>query len=256
MREKIKDKMKEKMKENRFVQIPVPAIAFVSVILVFMLLLASACELAKPSGRDTSETEYRKGTQGLEFYFLSNNPPDKIYTGDSLEIVVEYVNRGAYDIYGGKLYLDGYDRSIIQFDRDSITDATAEGKDRYNPEGNLYQTVTFTDTRVDLPVNLAKDVFPQTFMLTACYDYQTQASPEVCIDSDPYATGPVKKVCTVHDTSLSGGQGAPVAVTKVEDESSKDRAQYKIHISNEGKGDEGLPSNQTGRGRESGCLIP
>ena len=82
--------------------------------------------------------------------------------------------------------------------------------------------------------------FPQNFIVTACYKYKTETSTQVCIDPDPYAIEPKEKVCTIGTYGLTT-QGAPVAVTSVEEEISRgrqmSRAQFKIFVSNVGGGD-------------------
>ena len=82
------------------------------------------------------------------------------------------------------------------------------------------------------------------FRVTAKYAYQTEASADVCVD--PYFKESryenVIKTCEMKDISLSGGQGAPVTVTKVETKKSlisEDRIkmEYTIYIENKGKGE-------------------
>ncbi|MBI2656990.1 hypothetical protein HYX03_04585 [Candidatus Woesearchaeota archaeon] len=73
-------------------------------------------------------------------------------------------------------------------------------------------------------------------MATACYPYETVAGPSVCIDPNPYSTIKEKKVCEVQNIALSN-QGAPVAITKIDEEAFATKTQFKITIRNVGNGD-------------------
>ena len=76
--------------------------------------------------------------------------------------------------------------------------------------------------------------YPVTFLLTNCYGYATFTSPMVCIDPQPMSEH--RKTCTPRDLSLTS-QGAPVAVTKIEQENTRKKSIFNIHIKNVGKGD-------------------
>ncbi|MFB6198458.1 MAG: hypothetical protein ABEI52_09365, partial [Halobacteriaceae archaeon] len=79
------------------------------------------------------------------------------------------------------------------------------------------------------------DKTEQNFLITNCYLYTTHAAPVVCIDPAPNSQ--TTKSCTPSTYDGSDGQGAPVAVTKVEPESSRRRAIWHIDIKNIGNGE-------------------
>ncbi len=206
-------------------------IAIIAITLIAILLLSGCTGLRKSKEPSRSTIDFRVGSKGLEMKALPGTPPPKLYEGDALNLVVEYTNKGAYDISNGKMYVSGYDTKYIQFFPDQLSSFNAEGKSEFNPEGEFSQIVTFTDTSVSLPPNTER--FPQTFKITACYMYKTFANALVCIDPDPFSIQAEDKVCVVRDISL-GTQGAPIAVTKIEEEVSKRRVQFKVHVSNVG----------------------
>lgn len=107
------------------------------------------------------------------------------------------------------------------------------GKQINNPDGG-YDILEFTGT-VDLS-NLMLEKYEPTFLVTACYDYMTRASPNICIDPDPFSTVKEDKVCTISDTTLKD-QGAPVAITKIEQKALSNSMQFKIYFKNVGGGD-------------------
>ncbi|HLD04968.1 MAG TPA: hypothetical protein VJG90_04595 [Candidatus Nanoarchaeia archaeon] len=74
----------------------------------------------------------------------------------------------------------------------------------------------------------------QTVQIKSCYLYSTYFAPNVCIDPDPGSAS--KKVCTPTRYSSSKGQGAPVAITSVQQETTPTKVYFKIDIEDVGKG--------------------
>ncbi|MCX8147329.1 MAG: hypothetical protein N3D84_02585 [Candidatus Woesearchaeota archaeon] len=207
------------------------------VILVFLLALMvfPACSKGKsrPESGQIIQQDYHTGTQGLVIRFLPGSPPRNLYKGDPLSIVVEYSNKGAYDINNGHLYISGYDRNYITFQNDRYLSLKAIGKNEFNPLGEISNTVEFYDDAVSMPSFV--DIYSPRFMVTACYKYKTEAFKEVCVDPDPYGVKPTRKVCTVHDVNF-GTQGAPVAVNYATEAVAKNRVVFKVQVSNVGGG--------------------
>ncbi|KHO50521.1 MAG: hypothetical protein QT07_C0009G0015 [archaeon GW2011_AR16] len=209
------------------------------VLLVLVLLLVASCAGGGRLRRSRSQAQpynFHVGSQGVQMHFLQGNPPQRLYEGDPLTMILEYANKGAYDITDGRLYISGYDREYVRLEAAEnplSTTFTAEGKDEFNPMGEITDVKEYKDPAVSMPPNV--DIFRQVFKATACYKYRTEASPTVCIDPDPLSVDPEDKVCIVTPMSL-GSQGAPVAVSSIEPEVARDRAQFKINIANVGTG--------------------
>ena len=168
--------------------------------------------------------------------FLPGAPPDRVYEGDPLSLLIEFSNKGAVSIEEGRLYISGYDREYVHLSPlapPGLPSFRAEGKSYYNPEGTLSATAEYYDPRVSMPEDT--DVFAQTFKVTACYRYRTEAATTVCLDPDPFNSRPEGRVCIASDTS-GGPTGAPVAVTYVQQTSTRDRVQFRIGIQNAGGG--------------------
>jgi hypothetical protein len=72
-------------------------------------------------------------------------------------------------------------------------------------------------------------------MATACYDYQTSATVQVCVDPNPASNQ--DDVCQAKSFTVSGGQAAPVAITGVAQQPSAGTSQFVITIKNLGGGD-------------------
>ncbi|MGM5481044.1 MAG: hypothetical protein ACQESE_01395 [Nanobdellota archaeon] len=73
-----------------------------------------------------------------------------------------------------------------------------------------------------------------TFMITNCYLYSTYASPMICIDPAPMSEG--RKVCRPKEITFNGGNGAPVAITRIEQENTRRSVYFDIYIQNIGGG--------------------
>jgi len=210
----------------------------VIIFIIFILLFSLGCTKTGKISKIGVEDEYHTGTEGIEMEFMTNAPPDKIYDGDNLEVVVELNNKGAYpdtDSFVGKLEISGFDTSAIngQWDGGNVIAPELRGKTQYNPEGN-YETMTYKDTDgVNVPFDY--DKYETDIMITSCYKYKTIASPTVCIDPDPYKLVQEEKVCEIEDQSLKS-QGAPVSVNKVEEEVSSDKIYFRIFVKNVGGG--------------------
>ena len=207
------------------------------ILLIIVLLSLVGCTR---TGSPSEPDKYHTGTQGLDISFMTGTPPTKIYEGDDLSIVVELTNKGAYPTsdsgnrFDGKLFIGGFDTTYLPVSPTNIDiDSGLYGKDQYNSEGT-YDTETFNAYSISLPPEA--DSYSPTIQATACYKYKTTASPVVCIDPDPHSSEAEDEVCTVKDVSLSGGQGGPVAVTKVEETVTKDTIKFKIHFRNVGNG--------------------
>lgn len=94
-----------------------------------------------------------------------------------------------------------------------------------NPGGGM-EVYEFPAYIYFLPESLEQ--LKQPIMITACYTYETRASTMICIDPKPNSNA--KKACIARDVSLSGGQGAPVAVTRVEQQASSGKIVLTITV--------------------------
>ncbi len=209
-----------------------------AVLIIFLVLLA-AC---KPSGQPAGPVTTQIGTQGIVMNFLPNAPPPRVFdeAPENLQFLVEVKNRGVHALDSNQcnnpkilLQIGGYDETVVYLQQPPTACINLlEGKSQFNPDGGL-EVVEWSAFDIVLP----GEVYRPNFQVTSCYEYQTTATPGVCIDPRPRNIIPEKKACTVKDVALGGGQGAPVAVTKIEEEVLKDRVLFKIFVANTGGGD-------------------
>jgi len=219
--------------------------------MLFLLISISAC--SKKKAVEKKLEDIRTGTQGIVMNFLPNAPPDKIHVGENpnadntFDVILEVRNKGAYPQPNegkspdGVVILSGYDPNIITFNRieqgefnyESMKEMALEGKSTINPNGGLDLVIFKGFVTAE---NVKVDKYEPTLLATACYQYRTVAGPSVCIDPDPYSTVNLKKVCQIQSISLSN-QGAPIAVTRIDEEAFARKTQFKITIKNAGGGD-------------------
>jgi hypothetical protein len=169
--------------------------------------------------------------------FMQDLPPRRIYDKSTLTILAELENKGTSDLSGSKcmVHLHGYDDSIIRgIDENQFCGTNLWAKSVSYPEGGR-DTVEFKTDRIDLPEGI--DSLDQKFIITSCYEYETFANPVVCVNPQLYQIQAIEEACVVRDVPLSGGQGAPVSISRVEvDMISDDRVAFKIHVDNVGGG--------------------
>ena len=214
------------------------------VLLIISLLLASGCKKTQKDPKKQLE-ELKTGTEGISLSFVPNSPPDIVHiepTVKNFDVMIEIKNKGAYPAADdprrieGRLYLSGYDQNLVQWDRNNVDlgSLLLPSKSQVNLQGG-FDVAAFKAEAQNLD-SLNVEKYEPILLATACYKYETAATASVCIDPNPYSTVKEKKVCQVHDITLSS-QGAPVAVTKIEETASYATTQFKVTIKNVGTGD-------------------
>jgi hypothetical protein len=207
---------------------------------VFIILLCLAlfgCVSNGGSNRKSNDVaeDYRTGTSGLMLSFMDGVPPDKILASSSLNVMIQINNKGAFNIEDASLYLSGYDKRYF-FGQDQMSKVfSIEGRSQYNPDGDIKDIIEFKDDQIE---NVPKEIdsFQQTIKATACYYYETSANPEICINPNQYSATSTEDVCQINAVSLNNGQGAPIEVTKVEEELMDQKVVLKIYVRNSGGG--------------------
>ena len=210
-------------------------------LLTFSLLLTS-CGFKPEAGETPLESEAairmsRTGTQGLEMRFLQDLPPRTLYDSTEFVAVAEIWNKGGHDIQLGGCFVEltGFDPNIMQgmVSRQACSPQLLEGKKPYNLDG-VFEQVEFLSPTIKLPFGV-HDYNPN-LNLIACYEYQTIASPLVCVENSLYTISSEQKSCIVQDVSTGGGQAAPVGVSYVDVEMAGNRAVFAISVNNYGTG--------------------
>lgn len=211
-------------------------------LLLVSIIFVSSC--AQGDSRKAQFQDYHQGSEGLRMRFLPQAPPARIFDQDpsAFNVQVELQNRGTFEVRGSDLLLTlgGFDRQIIPVPQhpQNHFSIDLQGRSPVFPEGGIDIAQWRVPGRINLPDNT--DLYTPRIKVTACYRYQTQAAPVICLDPTPYSTVSQDDICSVNEVTISAGQGAPVAVTRVDPTifapSSGKVAQFKIYVQNVGGG--------------------
>src|SRR3989338_5262236 len=212
------------------------------IFIIFLIVFVSGCQTNtnKAAIKDTP-----KGTDGITINFLANNPQDRYIISDvneePISIILELRNKGTYpqgneinEISRGQAYISGFDANIMRISNtvERLKAQFLEGRSPINPEGG-FDTLEFRGSISSS--DLFVDKYEPTILATLCYPYITKAGPSVCIDPFPFDEKQ-KKVCKIGSQTLPS-QGAPIAITSIDEEASSTKIQFKINLKNAGKGD-------------------
>ncbi len=210
------------------------------VILILSVAFITSCTGEGGPGTDTRDVsaalkQAQSGTQGVKATFVSGYPPQRIYDINNFLALIELENKGNFDLFGGDCFLKltGFDPNIVRGIDFVQTCGDLPGKNVYNLDGGFTQ-IEYESSNIDLPFGSIE--YSPKLNLALCYEYQTRASPNVCVDSDLYNLAENQKACRVRDVSLGGGQGAPVSVSYVGVDMAQDVAVFEITVRNVGGG--------------------
>jgi hypothetical protein len=210
------------------------AICFVLIVSLFLLACTS------PDTNSKLEKDLYRGTEGVSLTILEKGVPSEVFEGEEISLVAKLENKGVYES-ASPIMLVSLEKGYMEFKSGNHISRQAisklEGKTIFN---------TFNDFQIaEFPIkvktiNDQSEYHDATILVNMCYDYYGKAFADICIDKDPHSVGSQKSVCTVSDIDLSGGQGGPVAITKIESRMMVDensiRPQFRIYISNAGQG--------------------
>jgi hypothetical protein len=172
------------------------------------------------------------GFKGVTLEFVKNNPPDTVFTGSPLDIVVNVRNDGAVEVSGGLLYLGGYDSNLFNIQPRQGVPFSLDARTKFTTIGD-YEPITFHASPIIMPVGV--DTLNQKFQASACYLYRTEASIPVCIDPDPTSVLE-NEACKVVSPTVTGGQGGPVGITTIREDAIPKQVNFLITIANQGDG--------------------
>jgi hypothetical protein len=204
-------------------------------IMLFLIIVFVVTSCNTDTSSSGTAADWRSGSQGLLMNFVADNPPSEILSGQEVSVMVDVTNKGATDIDAGNIefYLTGFDPNILDLRQVAEPRYPLYGKSAFNPEGSLTQYVRWTAS-ANVPSGI--DSFGQQITITACYNYETVASPEICVDPQKFAYTATSK-CPFNIKDLGkGGQGGPIVVNSIEQKTTSDRIFLEIHLENKGGG--------------------
>ena len=198
------------------------------------------------------------GTDGITAEFAANAPAKTVFENSYFPILIRIRNLGAYSILKEPSDMQGMITigrekdyvPVLEIEENSRLAKSGvssdnemaffvDGKSQINPNGDeLVASLKAKTSKLDAQ----SERRISTITANLCYPYKTTLSATVCIDPDIEGLRPGKKVCKVVDQSFANGQGAPLAITKVESSMLPDidnsviKPQFIIYIENRGRG--------------------
>ncbi len=210
--------------------------------LILSLILTLFLAACQTDGQDISEEDYHRGTEGLELKFIDNSPPDQVYSGNEMDIMIEVRNVGAYpttDSFDGRLTIYGFDEKAFsgeRWDGSPFITPDLQGRSQFSPRGVREVKQYHID---EVHTLFGSEFYEPTIIAAACYKYRTIADAAICVDPEPYTVFDEEKVCSLNQAGKTyslGSQGAPVAVTRVKEEITSNNIHFSIYIQNVGDG--------------------
>jgi len=222
--------------------------AFFVILLAAAILFSQSCTL---QGLLNSKTniptgyEFHTGKSGLKISFLQNSPPSQVYApekfvdedgktavsrqGSEFPVSLMLKNEGAYDIKNGYIsfsleqdYMElqswAFPGKTTEYEQPTDIMINPEGKKiKFDLEGKSSMNPAGDDkilaaTILAKPLDKQSVTHTSNIIATACYEYRAEANAAICLDTDVYNLKPGIKSCALKTITLSGGQGAPVAV--------------------------------------------
>lgn len=208
-----------------------------TIIIILALLVINGC-----SNQTNNSKIIHTGTKGLVIEKLPGTPTT-IYEGESFSLGVFLKNQGSEDITRGilRVNFDDYFMELNKIDsKEGISkEVKLKGKSIENPAGDSdYLEYVFNSK----PLGVIRDSVNVKINFNTCYDYKTDLTTEVCIDTRSRTSDQRTFACKAKTFTSNTGQGAPIAITKIETElirvSSNNMIKpvFRIYIKNTGKG--------------------
>lgn len=186
-----------------------------------------------------------KGTDGLVVEFKDDQPyDDKANEDTTFTMAIDIQNKGGFDIKDSIAIITVNEQvlNIESFDQKASSITTIESLKGIKTRTEGEKTTLF----IDLISEKIITTQPTDVTVKTCYEYETEykdkEKEQTCIDGTIHGVTVIGSICTYNpERTISKGQGAPIAITKIETTLPKDANDlitptFKIHIKNEGKG--------------------
>lgn len=151
------------------------------------------------------------GREGIQASFV--NFPENMQQNITMPLIVEFENRGAYESKQVFAWLR-YGKDFFEVETDQIEITNFEGKSTFNRCTPQIDRRVYEITPYELP--FATTRFERPLTIDLCYHYGNNLSTQVCVDPIPSEINALEPNCRPSDRHISGGQGSPLGITKVD----------------------------------------
>ncbi len=205
---------------------------FCVLVLLIVMLFIMGC--GSGGGRGAAQN-FKQGMGELDLRLLPNAPPEKIYQGSGFKIIVEARNHAAYDLQDVKVSVVGLNEKYFALTNREHVISLMSGKSLLSPSGDI-QFLEFSGSSNMLFENANE--YTGNYFLKARYDSTMEFGDTICIQPSLYDVADAG--CRVQNQKSYGGQGAPLAVTSVEEiiypSGAGGEVEFRVQIANRGSG--------------------
>ncbi len=197
--------------------------------LLFLSLFLVSC--SKFPGEDITTYNFAQGIKEAELRFLQNAPPKEVLPSADFKIIVEVENQAAYPLEDAVVSLIGLKQPLFQPFTTREELPLLQGRSALSPLGDkgFAEFDVFVN---DLPPG--KRQKEETFRVELAYHSTMEFVDTVCVTANLY--GIYDSGCTVNDRKSYRGQGAPLAVTEMQEIITPSEVEFRFRVENKGKG--------------------
>ncbi|MBT3836392.1 hypothetical protein HOD05_02450 [Candidatus Woesearchaeota archaeon] len=208
-------------------------------ILIILTIAIFLVGCGSGAGQENVNYNFKQGIGQLKVSFLNNAPPDKLYPGSDFKMILQVDNQQAYDALNGRIVLVGLDDSYFNVQPNYQDFQELKGRSLLAPGGDkLY--FDFDGTAMELFQNSIQ--YNNPYFLQIHYDSSMDFTDTVCINPNLYDT--YDSGCKRKERSSYSGQGAPLAVTNMEQivfpSGAGANVEFRLELSNRGNGKVGF----------------
>ncbi len=169
-----------------------------ALILLFLVACAGEAEITEDA---------HVGSSGVKAEYI--RPTEFVLPGERVGFLIEVSNDGTSESSGA--YTIASDPLVLQLQDPTTGRFKLKGRTTFTPIGEK-KVLSFKGRVSELAKR--EQTAEASVRFNMCYDYQTDATVSVCVDTRPEVDD--EKVCVPGPVSAGGGQGAPVGVELVE----------------------------------------
>ena len=204
---------------------------FIIIFAVAALLILPACG-QKQQG--DLQHNFKQGITELNVKFLPNLPPERIYPQSNFKMVLELDNQAAYDVAEGQVTILGLDPTYLQVPQPNQPFGPLLGRSFTAPSGEK-AFVEFDGSAGSLIAGAEEYRAP--YFLKLSYNSKMEFADTVCINPKVYQV--YDAGCAVENKKSYSGQGAPLAITNLEEIISPGigaAVDFRLELKNRGRG--------------------
>lgn len=203
----------------------------------YCLLIFSSVFLSSSCDVGVSEDIGRVfGTAGLEMNIMRTSIPSRIYEEEPIYLSLKLSNKGYADILDGVIFVSVDSQKISVQNYDEFKNFNLRGDDGFVRGDEKLLQISLLPMKIKIDNILSQDA---NLRINSCYAYSTFFEDVFCIDTDVHGMQS-QKSCIMKPLTGRRGQGAPVAITRVEPRSALGESgvsiSFDIYIQNLGGG--------------------